>query len=74
MCYDLCPMRCSSDGPIQNNDCPYMGHLHIEHNPSTHMVATLDFSLDFSLFNDVHWPFALILVVEWGGPFRLSIP
>ena len=39
-------------------------NLHIEHHPSTHMIATLDSSLDFSLFDDVHWSFALILVVE----------
>ena len=53
-------MRFLSDGLIQNYDCSNMGYLHIEHNPSTHMVATLD----LSLFDDVHWPFALILVVE----------
>ena len=58
-CYDLCPMRCSSDGSIQNYDCSNMGYLHIEHNPSSHMVA-----IDLSLFDDVHWPFALIIVVE----------
>ena len=53
-CYDLCPMRCLSDGPIQNYDCSYMVYLHIEHNSSTHMVATLDSSLDLSLFDHVH--------------------
>ena len=63
-CYDLCPMRCSSDGLIQNYDCSNMGYLHIEHNPSKHKVATLDSSLDLSLFDDVHWSFALTLVVE----------
>ena len=63
-CYDLCPMRCLSDGPIQNYDYSNMGYLHIEHNSLKHMVSTLDSSLDLSLFNGVHWPFALILVVE----------
>ena len=62
--YDLRLMRCSSDGPIQNYDCSNIGYLHIEHNPLTNMVATLDSSLDLSLLDDVHWPFALILVVE----------
>ena len=59
-CYDLCPMRYLSDGPIQNYDCSNMGYLYIEHNPSTHMVATLD----LSLLDDAHWPFSLILVIE----------
>ena len=63
-CYDLCPMRCLSDGLIQKYDYSNMGYLHIEHHPSTHVVATLDSPLDLSLFYDVHWPFALILVVE----------
>ena len=64
-CYALCPMRCLSDGPIQNYDCcSNMGYLHIEHHLSTRMVAILDSSLDLSLFDDVHWPFALNFVVE----------
>ena len=41
-----------------------MGYLHIEHDPSTHMVATLDSSLDLSLFDDAHWPFASFLVSD----------
>ena len=58
-CYDLCPMRCLSDGPIQNYDCSNMGYP-LELHPSMHMVDTLD----LSLFNDVYWPFALTLVVK----------
>ena len=38
------------------------GYLHIEHDPLTHMVATLDSSLDLSLFDDAHWPFSSFLV------------
>ena len=62
VCYDLCSMRCLGDGSIQSIDCSIMGYLHTEHDPSTHMVATLDSSLDLSLFNDGHWPFASFLV------------
>ena len=61
-CYDLCSMRCLSEGPIQSIDCSSMGYLLIEHNPSTHMVATLDSSIDLSLFDDAHWPFASFIV------------
>ena len=63
-CYDMCPMRCLSDGPIQNYDFSNMGYLHMEHHPSTHMVSTLDSVLDLSLFDDVHWPFSLPFVFE----------
>ena len=51
-------MRCLGDGPILSIDCSSMGYLYTEHDPSTLMVATLDSSLDFSLFDDtiVHLP------------------
>ena len=45
-------MRCLGDGPILSIDCSSMGYLYTEHDPSTHMVATLDSSLDLSLFDD----------------------
>ena len=63
-CYDLCSIRYLGNGPIQSIYCSSMGHLHIEHDPSTHMVATLDFSLDLSLFDGAHWPFSSFLVVD----------
>ena len=55
-------MRCLGDGPIQSIDYSSMGYLHTKHDPSTHMVATLDSLLDLSLFDDAHWPFASFLV------------
>ena len=61
-CYDLCFMRCLGDGLIQSIDCSSTGYLHTEHDPSTHMVATLESSLDLSLFDDAHWSFALFIV------------
>ena len=61
-CYDLCSMRCLGNGPIHNIDCSSMGYLHTEHDPSTRMVATLNSSLDLSLFDDAHWSFASFLV------------
>ena len=61
-CYDLCSMRCLGDGPIQSIDCSSIRYLHSEHDPLTHMVATLDSSLDLSLFDDAHCPFASFLV------------
>ena len=41
-----------------------MGCLHTKHDPSVHIVAKLDSSLDLSLFDDAHWPFASFLVVN----------
>ena len=55
-------MRYLGDGPIHSIDCSSIGYLHTKHDPSTHMVATLDSSLDLSLFDDVNWPFASFLV------------
>ena len=57
-------MRCLGDGSIQKYDCSSMGYLHIEHNPLMHMVATLESSLELSLFFDAHWAIALFLVVD----------
>ena len=48
------------------------GYLHIEHNPLMHMVATLDFALELSLFFDAHQPIAAFLVVAQGQPMHLS--
>ena len=55
-------LRCLGDGPIKSIDCSSMGYLHTEHDPSTHVVATLGFSLYLSLFDDAHWPFVSFLV------------
>ena len=60
----LYSMRCLGDGSIQNYDCSSMGYLDFEHNPFMHMVATLDSSVEFSLFFDVHWSIASFLVVD----------
>ena len=49
-----------------------MGYLHIEHNPLMHIVATLDFLLELSLFFDAHWPLASFLVVDYGELVDLS--
>ena len=57
-------MRCLGDGSIPNFDCSSMEYLHIEHNPLMHMVATLDSSLELSLFFDAHWPISSFLVVD----------
>ena len=63
-CYDLCSMRCLGDGPIQSIDSSSMGYLQTEYDPLTHLVATLDSSLDSSLFDDGHSSFASFLVVD----------
>ena len=63
-CYELCSMSCLGDGPIHRIYCSSMGYLHIERDPSTHMVATLDSSIDLSLVDDAHWPFTSFLVVD----------
>ena len=65
-------MRCLGGGSIQNYCCSSMGYLHIEHNPLMHMVATLDFALELSLFFDAHRQFAASLVVAQGEPMHLS--
>ena len=70
--YSLYSTRCLGGGPIQNYDCSSMGYLHIEHNPLMHMVATLDFALELSLFFDVHQPIAASLVAAKGEPMHLS--
>ena len=63
-------MRCLGGGSIQNYDCSSMGYLHIEHNPLMHMVATLDFAIELSLFFDAHHPIAAILVAAQGEPMH----
>ena len=40
-----------------------MGYLHIEHNPLMHVVATLYYTLELSLFFDAHWPIAAFLLL-----------
>ena len=60
-CHSLYSMRCLGGGSIQNYDCSSMGYLHIEHNPLMHMVVTLDFALEWSLFFDAHCPNCRIL-------------
>ena len=70
--YSLYSMRCLGCGPIQNYDCSSIGYLHIEHNPLMHMVATLDFALELSLFFDVHQPIATFLVAAQGETMHLS--
>ena len=70
--YSLYSMRCLGGGSIQNYDCSSMGYLHIEHNPLMHMVATLDFALELSLFFDAHQPIAASLVAAQGEPMHLS--
>ena len=62
--YSLYSMRYLGDGSIRNFDCSNMGYLHIEHNSLMHMVATLDFSLELSLFFDAQWLIASFLVVD----------
>ena len=64
-------MRCLGGGSIQNYGCSSMGYLHIEHN-LMHMVATLDFALELSLFFDSHHPIAASLVAAQGEPMHLS--
>ena len=71
-CYSLYSMRCLGGGSIQNYDCSSMGYLHIEHNPLMHMVATLDFATELSLFFDAHKPIAAFLVAAQGEPMHLS--
>ena len=71
-CYSLYSMRCLGGGSIQNYDCSSMGYLHIEHNPLKHMVATLDFAIELSLFFDAHLPIAAFLVAAQGEPMHLS--
>ena len=70
--YSLYSMRCLGGGSIQNYDCSGMGYLHIEHNPLMHMVVTLDFALELSLFFDAYHPIAAFLVVAQGEPMHLS--
>ena len=62
--YSLYSMRCTGDGSIRNFDCSNMRYFHIEHNPLMHMVATLDSSLELSLFFDAQWLIASFLVVD----------
>ena len=69
----LYSMWCLGVGSIQNYDCSSMEYLLIEHNPLMHMVATLDFALELSLFFDAHRPIAAFLVVAQGEPMHLSI-
>ena len=71
-CYSLYSMKCLGGGSIQNYGCSSMGYLHIEHNPLMHMVATLDFVLELSLFFDAHQLIAAFLVVAQGEPMHLS--
>ena len=71
-CYSLYSMRCLVGGSIQNYVCSSMGYLHIEHNPFMHMVATLDFAIELSLFFDAHQPIAAFLVAAQGEPMHLS--
>ena len=68
----LYSMRCLSGASIQNYDCSCMGYLRIEHNPLMHMVATLDSSLELSLFFDAHQPIAAFLFATQGEPMHLS--
>ena len=49
-----------------------MGYLHIEHNPLMHMVATLDFTIELSLFFDAHQSIVVFLVVAQAEPLHLS--
>ena len=70
--YSLYFMRCLGGGSIQNYDCSSMGYLHIEHNPLIHMVATLDFALELSLFFDAHRPIVAFLVAAQGEQKNLS--
>ena len=70
--YSLYSMRCLGGGFIQNYDCSSMGYLHIEHNPFMHMVSTLDFTIDLSLFFDAHQLIAAFLVAAQGEPMHLS--
>ena len=70
--YSLYSMRCLGGGSIQNYGCSSMGYLHIEHNPLMHMVATLDFALELSLFFDAHKLIAAFLVVAQGEPMHFS--
>ena len=65
-------MRCLGGGSIQNYGCSSMGYLHIEHNPLMHMVATLDFALELSLFFDAHQLITGFLVAAQGEPMHLS--
>ena len=65
-------MRCLDGGSIQNYDRSSMGYLHIEHNPLIHMVATLDFTLELSLFFDAHQSIVAFLVAAQGEPMHLS--
>ena len=71
-CYSLYSMRCLGGGYIQNYDCSSMGYLHIEHNPLMHMVATIEFTLELSLFFDAHQSIAAFLVAAQGQPMHLS--
>ena len=71
-CYSLYSMRCLGGGSIQNYDCSSMGYLHIEHNPLNHMVATLDFAIELSLFFDAHQQIAAFLVATQGEPMHFS--
>ena len=64
-------MRCLGGGSIQNYGCSSMGNLHIEPNPLMHMVATLDFVLELSLFFDAHQPIIASLVATQGEPMHL---
>ena len=49
-----------------------MGYLHIKNKPLMHMVATLDFALELSLFFDAHHPIVACLVAAQGEPMHLS--
>ena len=64
-------MRCLGGSSIKNYGCSSMGYLHIEHNPLMHMVATLDFALELSLF-DAHQPIVASLVAAQDEPMHLS--
>ena len=70
--YSLYSMRCLGGGSIQNYDFLIMGYLHIEHNPLMHMVATLDSSLELSLFFDAHRSIVAFIVAAQGEPMHLS--
>ena len=70
--HSLYSMWCLGGGSIQNYDYSSMGYLHIEHNPLMHIVATLDFALELSLFFDAHQSIAAFLVVAQGQPMHLS--
>ena len=71
-CYSLYSMRCLGGGSIQNYDCSSMGYLHIEHNPLMHMVATIEYALELSLFFDTHQSITAFLVAAQGQPMHLS--